>query len=39
MSGLDGPRLFLSQLPPDLAQKVGNDNALRLYTLPTPRRD
>lgn len=35
---LGGLRIFLSQLPADLAQKVGIDNAVRLYNLPAPAR-
>lgn len=28
-----GPRVFLNQLPPDLARKVGYENAVRIYKL------
>ncbi len=30
---LEGPRAFLDQLPPDLARRVGYENALRVYGL------
>jgi hypothetical protein len=31
---LERAREFIDALPPDLAQRVGRENALRLYRLP-----